>query len=78
MPKLAVSEDKFIEMFVEAVNEQNDSDILEEVGKIDLLMAYNNGEFVWFYTPIGVEIVYNFPYNYGFYSCTMDPKVIFK
>ncbi len=78
MPKLAVSDDKFIEMFVEAVNEQNDSDILEDVGKIDLLMAYNNGEFEWFYTPIGVEIVYNFPYNYGFYSCTMDPTVIFK
>ena len=78
MPGIKLGDDEFIEMFIEAANEQNDSDILEDATKLDLLMDYKKGEFEWFYNPFGVEIAYRVPYNYGFYSCTMDPETIFK
>ena len=77
MPKISMSDDKFIDKFIEEVNAQNYSDILEDVDKLDLLMDFKAGKFKWFYNPFGVEIVYNVPYNYGFYSCTMDPDEIF-
>ena len=78
MPGITISDDVFLEKFIKEVDAQNQSDILADVSKADLLLDYKSGNFKWFYNPFGVEIAYCVPQNYGFYSCTMDPDEIFE
>jgi len=78
MPEVSVSKDDFAERFIEGIIYQYNINVLETVSKEDLLSAYENGAFQWFYNPLGVEIIYCFPDLYGYLSCTENPDDIFS
>ena len=77
MPRLAMSDDEFIDKLITDINSQYETDMLEYVSREDFAEAFDNRSTFWFYTPLGVEFVYCFPDLYGYYSCTEDPNEVF-